>query len=294
MALSRVRFRRQQMTRRGRSPTTLRGRGNTCGRSSRAWSPGSPSPGGETRSRPPGPVRGPAARAARHPHRVLGYLDLDASSAVLDAMTVPPAIPDRHVTASERGLGRPLAAGRRRRFTRGLRGLGDLLAEFGYSLPDQRPPPTGPLEADVELLERRRVPAVESRTVPALMPTLYGPPRTRAPGRPDPPSHAPHAHAASLKENQLPQESMREGSSRRPTPRGFRPIFHSAARHALAFARCSGRAGAELQAVESGVPATAICHSAFEGSRLPELASACWAWNHVMRRDGVTPATLRA
>jgi len=33
-----------------------------------------------------------------------------------------------------------------------------------------------------------------------------------------------------------------------------------------------------LQAVESGVPATACCHSALLGSRLPELASACWAW----------------
>jgi hypothetical protein len=49
-----------------------------------------------------------------------------------------------------------------------------------------------------------------------------------------------------------------------------------------------------LQAVESGVSATAICHSALVGSRLPELASACWAWNQVMLRRGSTPATERA
>ena len=49
-----------------------------------------------------------------------------------------------------------------------------------------------------------------------------------------------------------------------------------------------------LQVVESGVPATACCHSAFEGSRLPELASACWAWNQVMCLEGITPATERA
>src|SRR3954453_1162615 len=49
-----------------------------------------------------------------------------------------------------------------------------------------------------------------------------------------------------------------------------------------------------LQALESGVPATAICHSALVGSRLPELASACWAWNQVMLAAGATPATERA
>src|SRR5919109_3985142 len=49
-----------------------------------------------------------------------------------------------------------------------------------------------------------------------------------------------------------------------------------------------------LQGAPSGVPATAICHSAFNGSRLPELASACWAWNQVTLARGATPATERA
>ncbi|MGH6630333.1 MAG: hypothetical protein ACREB3_11440, partial [Burkholderiales bacterium] len=39
----------------------------------------------------------------------------------------------------------------------------------------------------------------------------------------------------------------------------------------------------------SGVPATAICHSALVGRRLPALAQACWAWNQVILLEGVTP-----
>src|SRR5579862_7185868 len=44
----------------------------------------------------------------------------------------------------------------------------------------------------------------------------------------------------------------------------------------------------------SGVPATAICQSAFDGKRLRAFAHACWAWNQVMYADGVTPGMLRA
>jgi hypothetical protein len=36
----------------------------------------------------------------------------------------------------------------------------------------------------------------------------------------------------------------------------------------------------------SGVPATAACHSAFDGKRLPALSHAACAWNHVMLADG--------
>src|SRR5882724_4203425 len=39
----------------------------------------------------------------------------------------------------------------------------------------------------------------------------------------------------------------------------------------------------------SGVPATANCHSAFDGSRLRELPHACCAWNHVTHAVGCTP-----
>jgi hypothetical protein len=44
----------------------------------------------------------------------------------------------------------------------------------------------------------------------------------------------------------------------------------------------------------SGVPATAACHSAFDGSRLREFLQACCAWNQVMNADGVTPGRLTA
>jgi hypothetical protein len=44
----------------------------------------------------------------------------------------------------------------------------------------------------------------------------------------------------------------------------------------------------------SGVPVTAACHSAFDGSRLPELSHAACAWNHVMLADGCTPGRLTA
>ena len=44
----------------------------------------------------------------------------------------------------------------------------------------------------------------------------------------------------------------------------------------------------------SGVPATAACHSALDGSRLPAFLHACCAWNHVMYADGVTPGRLTA
>ena len=44
----------------------------------------------------------------------------------------------------------------------------------------------------------------------------------------------------------------------------------------------------------SGVPATAACHSAFEGSRLRAFLHAAWAWNQVAYADGSTPGRLTA
>ena len=44
----------------------------------------------------------------------------------------------------------------------------------------------------------------------------------------------------------------------------------------------------------SGVPATAACHSAFDGSRLRAFSHAACAWNQVICADGVTPARLTA
>jgi len=44
----------------------------------------------------------------------------------------------------------------------------------------------------------------------------------------------------------------------------------------------------------SGVPFAPTCHSALVGSRLPALAHASCAWNHVMSDEGVSDGRLRA
>src|SRR5262245_53656611 len=44
----------------------------------------------------------------------------------------------------------------------------------------------------------------------------------------------------------------------------------------------------------SGVPFAPNCHSALVGSRLPALAHASCAWNHVANADGVTERRLTA
>jgi len=44
----------------------------------------------------------------------------------------------------------------------------------------------------------------------------------------------------------------------------------------------------------SSVPATAACHSAFEGSRLRAFSQAACAWNHVTNLEGVIPGKLTA
>src|SRR5436190_8513275 len=49
-----------------------------------------------------------------------------------------------------------------------------------------------------------------------------------------------------------------------------------------------------LSAPGSGVPITAACHSAFEGSRLRAFSHAACAWNHVTFADGRTPGRLAA
>src|SRR5262249_14978722 len=41
----------------------------------------------------------------------------------------------------------------------------------------------------------------------------------------------------------------------------------------------------------SGVPSTAACHSAFDGSRLRAFLPAACAWNHAMFADGCTAAS---
>ncbi len=51
---------------------------------------------------------------------------------------------------------------------------------------------------------------------------------------------------------------------------------------------------APLSGPGSGVPATAACHSAFDGNRLRAFSHAACASNHVAYADGVTPAKLTA
>ena len=49
-----------------------------------------------------------------------------------------------------------------------------------------------------------------------------------------------------------------------------------------------------LSGPASGVPVAPICHSALVGSRLPALAHASCAWNHVMFAAGITAGRLTA
>jgi len=42
----------------------------------------------------------------------------------------------------------------------------------------------------------------------------------------------------------------------------------------------------------SGVPITAACHSAFDGSRLRAFSHAACAWNQVVREDGMPPGSV--
>src|SRR4051794_9439107 len=115
---------------------------------------------------------------------------------------------------------------------------------------------------------------------------------------------APERHIASLLKPPQPGQSVEAGtqsathSQRVPTmslaPQAERPLARApvATGRDKEFVVLQSCAPALLSG--SGVPAAACCHSAFVGSRLPELASACLAWNQVMCDEGVTPATERA
>src|SRR5262245_54577986 len=44
----------------------------------------------------------------------------------------------------------------------------------------------------------------------------------------------------------------------------------------------------------SGLPFAPVCHSVFVGRRFAELAQASWAWNQVMRPEGISEGRLTA
>src|SRR3954451_25347833 len=120
---------------------------------------------------------------------------------------------------------------------------------------------------------------------PAILPSAKSQPRTRAPGRrvEGSPEALPRLLVSApkpLRQIALAIDCSSQSATHSPrfptmslapqleTQAGLAPVFAS-----------EPVLPPTLQALESGVPATAICHSALVGSRLPELASACWAWN---------------
>src|SRR5262245_39555165 len=125
---------------------------------------------------------------------------------------------------------------------------------------------------------------------PLTAPPKKKPPRISAPGPPSL-SLAPARHMRS---------SLKPPQSTQPVERGTQSAVHSATLPTMSKApRADTQALREpvrvvvallaaLQVVAwssgpgSGVPFTPTCHSALVGSRLPELAHASCAWNHVM------------
>src|SRR3954470_24748773 len=130
---------------------------------------------------------------------------------------------------------------------------------------------------------------------PAILPSAKSPPRTRAPGRrvEGSPEALPRLLVSAPSQIALVTDCSSQSATHSPTfpTMSLTPQLETQAGLAPVFAVAPVLT---LQAVESGVPATAICHSALVGSRLPELASACWAWSQVMLAAGATSATERA
>src|SRR3954464_7155124 len=132
---------------------------------------------------------------------------------------------------------------------------------------------------------------------PAILPSAKSPPRTRAPGRrvEGSPQALPRLLVSAPSQIALVTDCSSQSATHSPTfpTMSLTPQLETQAGLAPVFAS-EPVLPPTLQALESGVPATAICHSALVGSRLPELASARWAWNQVMLAAGATPATERA
>src|SRR5262245_13914881 len=144
-----------------------------------------------------------------------------------------------------------------------------------------------------------RPPAIASG--PAPVPSTKEPPRVSAPGPPDN-VLAPARH---IRSSLPPSQLVHTVES------GDQSATHSSRLPAMSKApRAEMQAAAEpvrdttfvalLQSVVplsgpgSGVPSAPTCHSALDGSLLPELAHACCAWNHVTCADGICDGKLTA
>src|SRR5262245_19772603 len=144
-----------------------------------------------------------------------------------------------------------------------------------------------------------------SRTAsgPAVGPKKKAPPRTRAPGKVEV-VLAPTRHISSLLKPAQPRQFV-EFRTQSATHSARLPTMSKAPRAETQLLRAPvgdrpGPSPEVLQSVvplsgpESGVPFAATCHSALVGSRLPALAHASSAWNHVMNAEGSTDGRLTA
>src|SRR5262249_26590975 len=144
-----------------------------------------------------------------------------------------------------------------------------------------------------------------SRTAsgPASGPKKNAPPRTSAPGK-FAVVLAPARHISSLLKPPKPGQLAESGT--KPATHSARwPTMSKAPRAETQLLRApvGDRPGPSpemlqsvipLSAPGSGVPFAATCHSALVGSRLPALAHASCAWNHVMNAEGSTDGRLTA
>src|SRR5215813_3028688 len=139
---------------------------------------------------------------------------------------------------------------------------------------------------------------------PALAPCRKLPPRSRAPGSPTVAAPARHWKSPVGLTSGLQAPHTVDCGSHSATHSLRLPTISKAPRDEMQLRRDPVSAAAPVLAVlqsvvplsgpGSGVSATATCHSAFDGSRLPEFRHACCAWNQVIDADGVTPARLTA
>src|SRR4030095_1932209 len=134
--------------------------------------------------------------------------------------------------------------------------------------------------------------------------TTKPPPRTNAPGK-FKVVLAPARHMASLLKPPQPGQ-FADAATKSATHSARLPTMSKAPRAETQLLRAPvgvvnvGTTPVLLQSVVplsgpgAGVPVAATRHSALVGSRLPALAPACCAWNHVMFADGNTPGRLTA
>src|SRR5262249_41146920 len=133
---------------------------------------------------------------------------------------------------------------------------------------------------------------------PALTPWRKLPPRRRAPGSPTVAAPARHWKSPVGLTSGLQAPQTVDSGSHSATTSLRLPTMSKAPPADTPPRRAPAGAPAPVLAVfqsvaplsgpGSGVSAPATCHSAFDGSRLPEFRHACCAWNQLIDADGVT------